>query len=220
MVPRGDKIAFSTVGTNGQNISVLTVQTSAISVLYAGGFAPSWAIPNRHNGHLLGPSGEMSGSATGMMYGGRPGGRANDTPASLTLFDSSSAANGFNLTLPADLNAGTNIAYQIEGKTASAKLNSLVYWNFSANNPVEALNGGTADGAVVTFDSSTGEVSSVAPYQIAGRTSGSPKGAKQGADLVLRGSFKAIWDKSGKNIAPQGATEIHYDAVGRLISMK
>ena len=218
--PRGDKLAFGTTGPAGGNIALLTPRTGAITALYSGGFAPTWADPNRNNRHLLGPSGEMSSSATGMVLGTRPGGRANDMPASLTLFDSASTTASLNLTLPTDLNAGTSIAYQVEGKTASNKLSSLVYWNFSTNSPVDVLNGESADGAVVTFDSSTGEVSSVAPYQITARTSGSPKGVKQGADLMIRGSFKAIFDKSGKNIAPKGASEIHYDAVGRLIAVK
>lgn len=214
--PGGDKIAFSV----GGGIAVLNVRTGATNTLRANCFAPSWANPNRSNRHLLGASGEMSASGTGMMFGARPAGRANDTPASFVLFDSSSPASGFNLTLPAELNTGTNIAYQAEGKTASATLSSLSYWNFSSNEPVDVLGGSAADGAVVTFDSSTGEVSSVAPYQKTGRSATSPKAAKEGANLVLRGGFKAIFDKSGKNVAPHGATELRYDATGRLLSVK
>jgi dipeptidyl aminopeptidase/acylaminoacyl peptidase len=216
--PDGGRIAYS-----GSGVFVMDANGARKTRVYADeSSGMSWANPNRSNRKMVGPSAEMTASATGFVYGASSGGRATDTPASLFAFDSASAASAFTASLPPEMNPGTNIVYRLESLAAADSMRTLVYWNFSQNDPVAVPFDTPVNGAIVTFNSSTGEISSVAVFATPARSAGSksPQGKAENGGLSIQGSFKGVWDQRGKNIAPQGASEIRYDATGRILSAR
>lgn len=82
-------------------------------------------------------------------------------------------------------------------------------------NPGTTMSLTSTPSVVVTVDGSTGQVDLVAPAAkpATSRTSG--------LNVTYSGTFKALYDKSGKNLAPSGASEITVDPKsGKLVSFK
>jgi len=74
---------------------------------------------------------------------------------------------------------------------------------------------GTTD-VLVSFNSLTGKVDTIAPF-IASRIAAGP--VRQGTDLVFQAKFSGVWNEKGKNLAPQGASEVMIDPeTGKLVS--
>ena len=69
--------------------------------------------------------------------------------------------------------------------------------------------------AVVSIDATTGQVDLVAPLSVA-----KPSVVRNGdGTLTYKGAFKALYDGKGKNIAPNGASQVIVDTkTGRLVS--
>jgi hypothetical protein len=77
--------------------------------------------------------------------------------------------------------------------------------------------------AVVLFDIATGKITAVLPYTPDASRSvrnDAPQVVRQGNTVVLKGHFPAVFDATGKNRAPAGATEIRLDTrTGELLSI-
>jgi hypothetical protein len=97
-------------------------------------------------------------------------------------------------------------------------------------------------GAIVSYDAANGTIVSVIPYLTENAVSdpgsgtpiptksvttgdseeqAEPKPRRSGNILIYRGRFPAAFDGAGRNMAPNGGTEIHIDArTGALLAVR
>lgn len=143
------------------------------------------------------------------------------TVGSLLAFDTPAAtrANARVATQSAPYNDyGTNLIFSI---TTSAGLTSLSYVNLNgAGVPGSAVTPSLPQGttnALVSFAAEDGTITMVIPY--AANRSVQPERA--GRVTVLRGSFPAVFNGKGENIAPSGARAVRIDAAtGALLGVE
>ena len=84
--------------------------------------------------------------------------------------------------------------------------NLLYQWTFNATN------------ALADFSASTGRVLDVIPFTSSRATA---ETKMEGNIMVHRGAFQGVWNEAGKNLAPNGATEVCIDTTtGKIVSVK
>ncbi len=103
-------------------------------------------------------------------------------------------------------NSGPNLIYTVEADD----LRQLQYTIGTNLKPVAVATVG-ANGAIVSIDSVTGAVTMVATY--VGTRSKRPEVRTTGGTQSASGTFLAVYDAQGMNIAPQGASEIQFPFV-------
>ncbi|RYG46909.1 hypothetical protein EON79_08800 [bacterium] len=93
------------------------------------------------------------------------------------------------------------------------RLTALKYANRPLFTGVSTINAaGTANGAIVTVDTSTGIVKGLIVY---GETRGArPTIRQDGTGRSVEGAIVGVWDEKGRNLAPQGANRVGIDAKG------
>ncbi len=124
------------------------------------------------------------------------------TPSTATLVQSGTNSNGAPIAYTLGADSINNISF------------TNVYLGAHTSIPLT-----TTPSAVVTVDAVTGFIDYVVPA-IAGKAH--PMAAKStGNSLTYTGSFSAIYDRTGKNLAPKGATSIELDrTTGKLVSFR
>ncbi len=124
------------------------------------------------------------------------------TPSTATITQSGTNSSGAPLAFTLGGDAITNISY------------ANVYNGTHVSIPLTST-----PTAVITVDALTGMVDYVVPA-IAGKAH--PMASKSvGNALTYSGQFSAIYDGTGKNLAPNGATSVEFDrATGRLVSFR
>lgn len=168
---------------------------------------------------LVGQTGVLGQSAGGFLYG-----ETSEGPVSFLVFDVENPANRGSLRLQlltGQSNAGVHV-FNITG-TSSAPINRMEYIDLTVktafsgeqgikqrliggNNPVFAQ---SAQAVLVSMSGKTGKLTSVMPYSL---TRSAPEASVQGNVQVLRGEFLGVYDpETGKNLAPNGAREVHID---------
>lgn len=108
-----------------------------------------------------------------------------------------------------------NLSYMLDADTVSY----ISYINGISAKATKVVGSGLGvtqcDGAFVSIDADTGYVVAVIPFDGA-------RGAKravreEGGDRVYTGSFSGVFDATGQNLAPQGATEVRIElSTGRI----
>ena len=158
---------------------------------------------------FVGTNGTLSSGASGFMMAQNAGQFGSlltftaNTPSSakIALVPASGANGPFLYTLTAD--SITNITY------------TNVYYGATTSVPLA----GTTQTAVVSIDAATGQVDMIAPAQVV-TTIPSTHSADRGV-TTYAGQFTGLYDRSGKNLAPCGATRIQADpATGKLVSYR
>jgi dipeptidyl aminopeptidase/acylaminoacyl peptidase len=119
------------------------------------------------------------------------------------------------LASPASGNAGPNIVYTADADNIS----SLTYANGTFFKPVVVIgpggNIGNGNGAIVSFNSTTGKVVNVLAF--AGSRGPKPTVQQTPDETVIRGSFNAVFDGNGKNLSNGAtATEVHISKTGQV----
>ncbi len=124
------------------------------------------------------------------------------TPSSATVTESASNSNGAPMIFTLGADSITNISY------------TNVYNGTHLSLPLTAT-----PSTIVTIDGTTGFVDYVVPA-VAGKAK--PMATRStGTSLTFRGQFSAIYDGSGKNLAPGGATTVEFDrTTGKLTSFQ
>ena len=157
----------------------------------------------------VGAGGILGTSCAGFLLG-----KQGQVNASLLVFDTPTVA--ARTTARVDVNTnldtnGPNLAFTI---TTTTGLSSLKFINKtqSFTPVVPALPVGTTS-ALVLFDSGTGFVTDVIPY-----TANRSVPSHSGSLATYTGHFTAIFDSTGKNLAPGGAKSVTLDEkTGRLV---
>ncbi len=124
------------------------------------------------------------------------------TPSTATLTQSATNSNGAPMAFTLGADSITNISY------------ANVYNGSHVSIPLAAT-----PTTVITIDATTGFVDYVIPG-IAGKAH--PMAAQStSSDLTYTGQFSAIYDGTGKNLAPSGATTVQIDrTTGKLLSFR
>jgi len=178
---------------------------------------PNWSgFSKRTPQKLIGTGATLGASAAGFLFGQR-----GKTVGSLLAFDTPAAtrANARIATQSAPYNDyGTNLIFSI---TTSAGLTSLSFVNLNgAGVPSATITPSlppTTTNALVSYDATDGTVTSVIPY--AANRSVQPE--RVGRVTVLRGSFPAVFNGKGENVAPSGARAVRIDTTtGALLGVE
>ena len=166
---------------------------------------------------LVGAGGTLGATAAGFLFGLKDILITSVVAFDTTTAGSRAAARIVNQT--ATETQGNNLVFSI---TTSVGLASVSYAPITAAGvPGTAVspsipNGST--GALVAFSASQGTVVAVLPYA-ANRSV--PAKKVSGASATYTGSFTAVFDASGKNLAPGGAKSVTLDEkTGKLVSFE
>jgi dipeptidyl aminopeptidase/acylaminoacyl peptidase len=180
---------------------------------------PSWSgyFP-RTPKTLVGAGGTLGTAAAGFLYGQQAG-----VPKSVVAFDTSTAGSRAGARIASQTATETQGSDLIFSITTSAGLASVSYVNLSAAGvPGTAVSptipvGST--GALVSFIASNGNVGAVIPY--AANRSVGLKPTRTGSNVIYSGNFTAVYDASGKDLAPGGAKSVTLDEkTGKLVAFE
>jgi TolB protein len=194
--PDGSSIVFERSGTgfsqimkmssDGSNVVNLTPSTVTTA------HSPSWSpFPGKRL--LVGAGGVLGTTASGFVIA-----QNGDQMTSFVKFSATTPTTS-KITVVSPGGNATNVVCQLSADSITDLrfINGLY--------AVPTLISTPARGALVSFNSSTGQVSLVVPYT-------STKGAiKRGSSLVFEGTYPAVYDGNGVNLAPSGARHITID---------
>jgi Tol biopolymer transport system component len=217
--PDGSKIAFGST-RDGSNAEIYTMNVNGTSQInrtnnLANGsydYYPSWSAFRKPK--YIGVSGLLGTECAGFLFGKQ--GKVN---TSILTFDTPTLTSRTGARVTANTNTDTqssNLAFTI---TTTTGLSNIKFINTTESVAVIAptLPAGTTN-ALVLFDTYTGTVSDIVPY--AANRSVSTRTVS--GDLVTyTGKFTAIFDSTGKNLAPTGATSVTLDEkLGKLVKFE
>jgi dipeptidyl aminopeptidase/acylaminoacyl peptidase len=219
--PDGSKIVFNSTRDGNFEIYTMNADGSSPARLTnnpADDVSPAWfgsTSTSLAPKTLIGPGGTLGTTAAGFLFGQKA-----SVPKSVLTFDttSSSRSSARVATQSAPFNdQGTDLIFSI---TTSAALGSVNYVNISASGVLGsavslAIPSGST-GAIVSFVASSGAVGTVIPY--AANRSAGPKQSQGEGTVTYTGSFGAIFDGEGKNLAQSGASSVTLDTKsGKLL---
>jgi len=182
----------------------------------------SWS-PFPPDRHFIGATGQMGASASGLLFAQT----GKNVTASIITFSQATTSQPLTLTSPSGLNSsGTALLYDLETAANFTYLTDLRYWNLTDSAPVQVpLSGGpVAKGALISFGAQDGLVHSVLLFNTFNRSaagSGRPEAVEANGQRMARGHFVGVLDGKGKNLAPQGASEVTMDVrTGEVLQLK
>lgn len=173
-----------------------------------------WRSVSNTNTNLIGTGGQLGASAKGFIYTGQ-----GDTSASVFTFNTADFTT-LSMTSPSGTNStGAWIVYVIEGATTAQTLTALRFLNFADSKPIDITSSAIINGAVVTISALTGRVLNILPYTAANRAASASKVSveRTGHKLTLKYPFLGVWDATGKNIAPHGASSVELDDASQSV---
>jgi hypothetical protein len=164
---------------------------------------------------LVGTGGLLGPTAAGFLFA-----QSGDVVSSVVAFDATtrtSAQVGALTGLTPDL---PNVVFSVEANS----LTRLAFVNGSTPKATVVIGAGgnvaTATGAVVSFNAATGLVVAVLPYT-SNRSTDGPTVHREDGVSVLRGPFLGVWDGEGRNLAPNGASEVRIaEGTGVVVSVQ
>jgi hypothetical protein len=141
----------------------------------------------------------MFNSAAGFLWG-----QNGDAFSSFVTF-TASTPNSATITSAAPA-GGSELIFDIHATSLTGlKFTNCYYGQITSVIPAESS---AVSDVLVTFDSSTGLVGTIAPF-IAKRTA--LKQTQQGSGLTYQAQFTGVWDAKGHNLAPNGASQVAID---------
>jgi len=161
---------------------------------------PTWS-PFQAPQTFVGSSGSLMANAAGFLWG-----QNGDSFASMVTFTSSTPDT---TTVTSQNSSGGTLVFDIH----ATSLTGLKYRN-GYYNAIQTISTTGATDAYVSFDATTGLVDTVAPFIANART------AKPTSQGVYQAQFLGVWNSKGKNVAPNGASQIVIDSAGRLASFQ
>lgn len=221
--PDGKSIYVSASNGSVDNLFVNTVgstiwtnlTTSSLINDDAPSFSPATAStpqPTATNVYV-GSDGAFGASCAGFLFG-----QIDRTISGFASFDTvSSTVSGRSVTRISALSQGASNAQNLVfslSTTDDTPLGSFQYANGSAT-PTTVLPSAdvsSATGMIVTFSAVDGGVSTVLPFDVTKAPGqGKPKTVQSGSTLQISAHFLGVWDKTGHNLAPRGASQVQID---------
>jgi len=113
------------------------------------------------------------------------------------------------ITPPTSVGGSGPLVYQISADEITAMV-----WTNTVNGLRISVEPATST-VYVSIDAATGKVDSIVPAAVPAKATNSP------AVRTYTGKFSAVYDGTGKNLAPGGATQVNFDAkTGKLVSAR
>lgn len=217
--PDGSRIAFHSNRSGDYDIYAMNVDGSAVHPLtttHGNDLLPYWgSFATRRT--LLGKGGLLGTTAAGFLFA-----QQGDLVQSVVAFNATSQASARVL---AQTPSGTGLPNVVFTLSADSLI-ALSFISGASPAPVNVIGASgeatIATGAVVSFNATSGQVAAVLPYT-ANRAAGSGVPAITTANgvQIMHGKFLGAWDGSGKNHAPNGASEARLDAgSGKILAVK
>lgn len=206
--PDGKTLVFMNGPTGGPDTPTIALATGADStplpdpgnVLF-----PQWS-PYYSSQTFVGNGGSMTTSSAGFLWG-----QQGDGFSSFLTF---TASNPSSATITAETPSGSGaLVFDIHASAISTlKYTNGYYFSIYGVNP----NSGTTD-ILVSFDSTSGQVETVAPF-VEARTATKP--LQQAGSLVFKARFSAVYDAKGNNLAVNGASKVALDVKsGKVVGL-
>lgn len=185
---------------------------------------PSWSKTSSIR-TLVGTSGDIGTSVTGFLLG-----TAGGTTKSLFTYFVSDFTSVSIKALSGTNSIGDRLDFSIEGTSTAVNFNksSIAYLNFDNSFLVRPFTNypGNINGLLVSFGAQSSQVNAgqvflVVPFTAQNRSVNRPRVTVEGGVKIYQGVFPAAYDGKGKNIAPNGATEIRVDSkTGAILSIR
>jgi hypothetical protein len=201
---------FMVVQQNGVHIKkALQFDSAPIQTISTStGTVPEWA-PYMEKRTFIGSSGGYGATCSGFLYGLSRKSLSSFLTVESPVPGSVAFLKGDN-SQPYQSNLSVTIMAP-DGITTLRYQNTLYG---AKNTPVTSSI--PAKGAIVVFDAQDGQIAFVLPFS---STSSVKPGAGGSGDAekVYRGHFFGVWDRHGKNLAPNGAAEVSVEAGGKSV---
>ena len=176
---------------------------------------PCWTPFIKDRTLISGGGGLLGTRACGVVFGQRVGGDTSSivafdvtTPSSVVMTAQNTGAQSPNLVFSADADSITKLAYV----------------NTSNWRGIRAIGSGTtvlgANGALISLDGGSGQVVSILPFSGTRALGSHPTVTDNGSMRTFSGSFLAVYDKDGKNLAPSGASVVTLDTKTGALSVE
>jgi Tol biopolymer transport system component len=213
--PDGTKIVFEAHRDGNAEIYQMntdgTGQIDLTNYPIEGDFHPSWS--NYRRPQYIGANGILGTSCAGFLQGTQ-----RQLNSSILIFDTvgSTLTGRGAARITANTNvdtSGPSLAFTI---TTSVGLGSIKFVNILESlTPITPTIPAGSTNALVLFDASNGYVTNVVPFT-ANRSVSPPQ--VDGNLVTYSGHFTAVFDATGKNLAPNGATSVTLDEKeGKLV---
>lgn len=189
---------------NGGNVQTLVSGSSSFQI-----GLPQWS-PYFGTQTFVGAGGTMfTSSAAGFLWG-----QDGDEFSSLVSFTASNPSSA--TVVPETSSAtGADLVFDIHANSLTGLMFTNCYYG-QVNTVIPGQSSSVTD-VLISFNSSTGQVDTIAPF-VSNR--GAAKPAVQGGDLVFDARFSGVWNGKGKNVAPNGASQLAIDgSTGKLAAM-
>lgn len=162
---------------------------------------------------IAGGGGTLGTSAAGLIYG-----MAGSATRSALTFEATTPSSVV-LTQQSGLNTtGPNLIFSADADV----IPKMAFANGPSWRGTRVIGSGTpvlsANGALITLDSSTGAVVAILPFLGTRAASDRPVLTYANGKQTFAGKFLAAYDENGKNLAPNGATHVTYDSASRILS--
>ena len=168
---------------------------------------PCWAPFIKDKTLISGGGGLLGTHACGVIYGQTPQGPTT----SVLAFDATTPSSVVMTAQKVAPGSNANLVFSIDADN----ITKLAYANAFEWRGIRAIGSGTpvlsANGALVSFGGTTGQIVSVLPFNGTRAAGSRPTITDSGSIRTFAGSFLAVYDKDGKNIAPSGASVIRLD---------
>ncbi|HEY0867367.1 MAG TPA: hypothetical protein VGE01_08315 [Fimbriimonas sp.] len=183
------------------------VDGSSRVLLYNAGTNPAWG-PYVTTRRMVGGGGPLGAAAGGFSFA-----QLGKKVSSFVTYDAVTRST-LRVT-PEGQTGSANVVLKLEGDT----INSLRFLNDFRETPTVIVSNSTSShvkGALIAFDSATGDVASVVTY-----VTGAAVRSRAGEPYTFEGRFEGVWDQEGKNLAPSGATIVTLDPQnGKVLSFR
>jgi WD40 repeat protein len=162
---------------------------------------PSWG-PLAMDRTLISSGGGMLGTrAAGFIFT-----QSDSSTRSVLVFDCTTPTSAV-ITQQTGLSAASpNLVFSVDGDAISY----MTYVNAIDWKPVRVIGTSqqpSASGALVSFSAGSGELVAVLPFS-GSRAQGRPVVREEAGKVLYKGEFSAVIDAAGKNLAPEGASEV------------
>jgi Tol biopolymer transport system component len=206
--PDGNLIAFVTPITGNHEVYTMNADGSnqtRITNNIANEFATAWS-PFFSRIVLVGDIGTLSTAATGFLYA-----TENQRPASAVAWSNADFSALQLKSLTPQNGNGDVMSFIVEGATNATDFTSLKFWNFAQASPVTIPTTGI-NGALIDIGGFNGQVQNIITFTTPNRSAGKPTLKTENGKTLIKGTLVGVWDKSGHNLAPQGATQVTLDS--------
>ena len=189
---------------------------SRITPLTSETFSPSWMGFTKDRTLISSGGGLLGTRACGVIQAQR----SDQSTSSVLAFDVTTPSSVVMTAQPIGTLTSNSLVFSVDADS----ITKLSYANTNNWRGIRAIGPSTpvlsANGALVSIDGTTGFVDTVLPFNGTRAAGSHPTVTDDGSTRTFSGSFLAVYDKAGKNIAPNGASVVKLDTKTNAITIQ